>query len=352
VKFIYSAVLIAAISIFSALPTVAQENEPVVIDEVVAQVNDGVLTLSRIKREMKEYTDALVQQGKKPEEAKAEIDGKQGELIANLIIEELLLQKGKEEGLDSDVDAEINKRFLSIMKEQNLKTLEQLYLAMANQGVKPEEIREQWRKQIMRDSVMQRSVDQKVYWGHSASELKKYFENNKQKFTKPETVTISDIFLNFAGRDEAAVKEKAKQLVDQLRKGADFEKLALENSDSPDVKETKGKRGNFTLSSLNDTLVGPIKATKVGEVTDPIVVEGGIEIIRVDERTAASSESYFDEDAVRRAMTIEQLPEARKKFLSELRRDAFIKISEAYRPIVLPHLDKDEKTAEVKKAEK
>lgn len=351
-KFIYSAIFIIAVSVFSVFPTLAQENEPVVIDEVVAQVNDGVLTLSRIKREMKEFTDALIQQGKTPEAAKTEADSKQGELIANLIIEELLVQKGKEEGLDSDVEAQINQRFVQIMKEQNLKTLEQLYAAMNAQGVRPDDIREQWRKQIMKESVIQREVDQKIYWGASGKELKDYFEKNKQKFTKPETVSISDIFLNFAGRDEAAVREKAKQIVAKARKGESFEKLALENSDAPDVKETKGKRGSFTATSLNETLVKPIKATKAGDVTDPIEVEGGIEIIRVDERTEATSESFFDEDVVRRALLVEKRPAALKKFLADLRKDAFIKVSESYRALVMPILEKDQSTAEVKKADK
>lgn len=351
-KFIYSAIFIIATLVLTAVPGLTQENEPVVIDEVVAQINDGVLTLSRIKQDMKEFTDALVAQGKSPEAAKAEIDKKQGELIANLIIEELLLQKGKEEGLDQDVDAQINQRFVQIMKEQNLKTLDDLYKAMDAQGVRPDEIRDQWRKQLMRDAVMQRSVDQKLYWSYSGKELREYFEKNKAKFTKPETVSISDIFLNYAGRDEAGVKEKAKLLVAQLRKGADFEKLALENSDNPDVKENKGKRGTFTITALSEQFVGPIKATKAGDVTDPVEVEGGIEIIRVDERTEATSESFFDEDAVRKAITLEKLPEARKKFLGELRRDAFIKVSEAYRSSVMPHLEMDESTVGVKKADK
>jgi parvulin-like peptidyl-prolyl isomerase len=56
--------------------------------------------------------------------------------------------------------------------------------------------------------------------------LKEYYESHKAKFTKPETITVSEIFLGFAGRDESAVHEKAKQLVADLRGGADFAKLA------------------------------------------------------------------------------------------------------------------------------
>ncbi len=66
-------------------------------------------------------------------------------------------------------------------------------------------------------------------------------------------------------------------------------------------------------------------------------------------KEASSSESFFDEDAVRKVLAYEKIPEARKKFLADLRKDAFIKVSEGYRAIVLPFLNKDEVTAEVKK---
>ncbi len=130
VKFIRSAIFIIAVLSFSIIPIFAQESEAVVIDEVIAQINDGVLTLSRVKRESKEVIEGLIQEGKKPEEAKALVDGKQGEIIAGLIIEELILQKGKEEGIDSEVEIEVNKRFLSIMKQEKMTTLDALYKAM------------------------------------------------------------------------------------------------------------------------------------------------------------------------------------------------------------------------------
>ena len=130
IRFTKSAVLLVAILIFSAFSAFAQENESVVVDEVIAQVNDGVITLSRVKREMKNAVDSLVQKGSKPEEAQAEVEKKKGELIASLIQEELLLQKGKELGVEQEVEARINQEFTRIMKEQNIKTLSDLYKEM------------------------------------------------------------------------------------------------------------------------------------------------------------------------------------------------------------------------------
>ena len=340
VKFINSVVVFALIFCFSAFSAFAQESAPpVVVDEVIAQVNDSVITLSSVKKEMKTAADALVQTaGKKPDEAKAEVEKKEGEIIAGLINEELIMQKGKEIGADADADAQVNQRFLQLMKQYNLKTLDALYKAMNDQGVKPDELRELWKKQIIKDSVMQHEVNAKYYYGRGSKEIKDYYEAHKDKFTTPETVTLSEIFLGFAGRDTPTVRAKADQLIAQARSGADFTKLVAENSDRPDAAQTKGSVGTLKITELNPQVAEAIKGLKAGEVTK-LDVDEGVEIIRVDNRVAASNDSVFDEDAVRSRMTAEALPAEQKKYLAELRKDAFIKVSENYRPLVAPLLD-------------
>jgi peptidyl-prolyl cis-trans isomerase SurA len=350
-RFVNSAILLVALVIFSSFPIFAQENEPIVVDEVIAQVNDGVITLSRIKRQMKEMTDSIVTETKKPQDVvKAEVNSRQGEIIANLINEELMIQKGKEIGVD-DVDGQINQRFVGIMKEQGIKTLEKLYEAMKAQGVDPEEIRAMWRRDFVKGNVIQREVTSKIYQALSGKEIKEYFAANKSKFIKPENVTLSEIFMNFAGRDEGAVREKAKRLVAEIRAGADFKKLIMENSERPDVKTSKGVVGSFDLKELNEKISNPLRGIKQGNVTDPIEIEEGMMILRVDERTGASTEGIFDEDLIRRTIAFERAPNESKKFMIELRKEAYIKISESYRAIVNPILFEEERTAkpEVKK---
>lgn len=351
-RYINSAIFVIAILVFSNAVVFAQESETKVVDEVVAQVNDGVITLSQVRREMNETIDSFVKEGKTPEEARTMVEAKQGELIAGIINEELLMQKGKDLGVDADVDAQINQRFVEIMKQQKIKTLDALYEAMKATNVDPQGIRDMWRKQITRELVMQREVSSKVYLGLAPKEIKAYYEANKAKFTKPETISMSEIFLGFAGRDETAVREKAKQLVTQLRAGADFVKLAAENSDRPNVKDTKGKVGTLNVKELDKTFAEPLKNVKVGGISEPIELPEGIEILRVDERANATSESVFNEEEVRKAIAYERLPEEQKKFMTTLRQDAYIKIGESYRPMVSPILFADERKAEVKKSDK
>ncbi|MBX3299840.1 MAG: SurA N-terminal domain-containing protein [Acidobacteria bacterium] len=324
----------------------AQETEVRVVDEVVAQVNDSVITLSRIKREKKFVIESYIQDGKTRQEAERLVNEREGELIANLINEELMIQKAKEAGLDQDVDATLNQRFVEIMKQNNVRTLDALYQMMRSQGVEPDDLREMWRKQATRDRLIQREVQSKLYWEASGREVKAYFEANKGKFLKPETVSFSEMFLSFAGRDEKAVREKAKQIYAQLLAGGDFDKIAKESGDTPIISDGKGKLEDLRVSEIVEVVGDPLKGVKVGEFTAPFAVdELGMAILRVDKRELPNGEAQFDENAVRLAILQEKAPEATKKFMARLREDAYIKINDTYRPLVSPILFADERKA-------
>ncbi len=343
-KHLYTVLLLLTLVFAAGIAASAQETEERVVDEVVAQVNDGVITLSRVNREIKEIVDGEVQNGKNRSDAQKMIDEKRGELIANLINEELLIQKAKELGIDSDADAAVNERFVQMMKQYGFKNLDQLHQEMEKQGVDPASIRDGWRKQAIKDIVIQREVQQKEYWKPSGKELRDYYDKHKARFTKPETVSFSEIFLGFAGRDENAVREKAKQLVAQLRGGADFSKLQAENSDPGVVTQGKGKVEKAKPGDFSELITNALKDRKAGDVTDPIEASQiGVVILKIDAREAASSESQFDENAVRMAMFQERAPAATRDFMASLRQNAYIKIGDAYRPLVSPILFADDR---------
>src|SRR5689334_6348275 len=121
-----------------------------VVDEVIAQVNDDVITLSMLKKETKERIDALKQSGMTEQQATEEVSKRQAELIATLINEKLLLQKGKELDLASDIEAEVNRRMLQIANEQGITSIEKLYEAMRQSGLNPAAVRRTRRPEMRR----------------------------------------------------------------------------------------------------------------------------------------------------------------------------------------------------------
>ena len=115
----------AVIVMLSPTLVLAQEGEMKVVEEVVAQVNDDIITLSMLRRETKEQIEALQQgKGMTAQQATEEVAKRQNELLATLINEQLLLQKGKELELSQKVEDEVNRRMLEVMKEQGFKSID------------------------------------------------------------------------------------------------------------------------------------------------------------------------------------------------------------------------------------
>jgi peptidyl-prolyl cis-trans isomerase SurA len=336
--------LFALIMMFALSPALAQEGEMQVVDEVIAQVNDDVITLSMLKREMKERVEALKQQsGMTEQQANDEVTKHRNELIATLVNERLLLQKGKELELSEKVESEVNRRMLEIAKEQGIPTINQLIQAMKDSGIIYEDMRQTMRAEIMKQAVLEQDVDSKLFFSFTMDELHKYFDAHKDKFRKPEVVSLSEIYLSLAGKNEAEVKARADQLVAQLRGGADFGTVAAANSEREQNGErsapkTKGKIGNIELPNLREDIASAIKSVKAGAVSDAIKTNDGYQIFRVDERTPGSDASVFNENKVREAMTMERSPKAHEDYLQNLRNEAYIKISENYKDGVAPLL--------------
>ena len=337
--------LFFAFAMVGFLPSVtnAQEGELQVVDEVIAQVNDDIITLSMLKRQSKERIDTLKQNGMSEQQATEEVTKKQADLIATLINEQLLLQRGKELELAADIEAEVNRRMLDVAKEQGIDSIEKLDEAMRNSGMDPVATRATLRTELMKQAVIQQEVDRKIFFGLTIDELKKYFEANKEKFKKPENVTLSEIFLSLAGKREADVRARANELITQLRAGADFGAIAAANSErelnGQRVAPTnKGKVGTFEVPNLRSDIADAIKNLKVGGISEPLRGSDGFQILRVDERQPAGTTATFNENQVREAITIERSPKERDIYMQNLRNDAYVKVAANYQDAVMPLL--------------
>lgn len=343
-KFKYLAPFAALVILtFAAGNIFAQEGEMQVVDEVIAQVNDDVITLSMLKKETKERIDALKQSGMTEQQATDEVSKRQAELIATLINEKLLLQRGKELELANEIEAEVNRRMLQIANDQGINSIEKLYEAMRQSGLVPEDVRRTMRTEMMKQAVMQQEVDRKVYLGFSSEEVKKYYDAHPDKFRKPESIKISEIYLSTIGKDEAAVKARAVELITQARAGADFGALAAANSEREKNGERtapkdKGYVGEFDVPSLREDLMPLLKDVKAGGITDVIRTSEGYQILRVDARTPGGATPTFNDNRVREAMLMETQAKERESYLQNLRNEAFIKVTESYRASVDPLL--------------
>jgi parvulin-like peptidyl-prolyl isomerase len=338
----FAALVLAAAA---ASPARAQEEAPaVVLDEPVAQVDNYVIMLSQLKRENNEFREVLVKQrGMTPEQAEAEIQKKQPEIILNLINEALLVQKGKDmPRLPEEVEAEVNREVLRVAKNSQIATIEQLEEVMRQEGMLLSDVKETLRRQFMRQAVLQREVDAKVYYGLTDKELQEYYNAHRDRFV---SLTLSEIFLGLAGRSEDEVKAKAADLAKRARTGTSFEELVEKNSEHEQTKKTKGlladpdgKTRWFFVSDLSKEVAAAVKDLKAGGVSEPVKIDEGYMILRVNERDDSFKENY-----VRGVLTQERAEKEREKYLRTLRGEAYIKPADAFKDAIQPILEQDKR---------
>jgi peptidyl-prolyl cis-trans isomerase SurA len=328
------AVRLLAVAFVLAISTTARAQEPELVNEIVARVNNDIITRADYLDAMRAFKEELTRQmqGKGEAEIAAEYERQKGNVLDYMIDDLLLEQKAKELGID--VEAEVNQQMLQIAKENGLKDLAALEKALRDQGIDPENARASMRKKIQQQYVVQREVIQPIYSRLSEKDRREFYEKHKDAFVTPGEVTLSEIFLPLEGHTADEVTQRAKRVVEELRAGVSFADAVKANSPSSRASRAQdGKLGTFKPDELKEDIAAAISTLKVGEVTEPIRHQDGFQIIRVDDRKASAVVSFDSPDvqnAISRAATMERAEDARKKYLQKLREEAFIEISKGY----------------------
>lgn len=317
-----------------AFATPASAQEPERVNEIVARVNNDIITLFDYNNALRDFKEQLTREmaGKPEAQINAEFE-RMKPTILDFMIENLLLeQKAKE--LNIDVEAEVNQRMKEIATENGLPNLLAFENELKKQGVDPEAARSQIRRQLQQQYVIQREVLSPIFQSLNDKDRRDYYEKNKDKVTTPGEVTISEIFLPLEGHTADEVDQRAKRLVAELRAGKNFEEAATAYSPASRASRAqKGKLGTFKQGELKGDITAAISTLKPGEVTEPIRLQDGFQIIRLDERKAPTVRAFEDADVqnfIGRAATMERAEEARKKYMKKLREDAFLEISKDY----------------------
>jgi hypothetical protein len=157
-------VTVLTLAFVLAISTSARADEPAVVNVILAQVNNDVITLADYKRALQPFREELKLQmpGKSDAEIDTELERLKGDVLDSLIDDLLLEQRAKELGLDGDVDAEVNREMLRVAKEMNLKHIDELKNELRTEGLDFEDVRSDLRKYFQRQLVLEREVLQPV----------------------------------------------------------------------------------------------------------------------------------------------------------------------------------------------
>lgn len=330
-KFIIS---VLAIGVVFALTAPAHAQEAELVNEIVARVNNDIITRVDYLNALRDFREELVRQmqGKTDAQVDVEYERLKSSVLDFMVDDLLIEQKAKEMNLD--VEAEVNQQMAQVAKDNGFQNVLAFENELKKQGIDPETFRASIRKRLQQQLVIQREVLSPIYQRLNDKDRRDFYDKHKDAFTTQGEETISEIFLPLEGHTADEVSQRAKRLVAELRAGKNFEEAVQENSPaSRATRAQKGKVGSFKQGELNNDISAAISSLKAGEVTEPIRLQDGFQIVRLDERKPATLlpiESPEVQTAISRAATMERAEDARKKYLKKLREDSFVEITKGY----------------------
>ena len=366
-----SVLLVVAASL-ALIPLVL--NADTVVEEIIARVNNSIITRSDYARSREQLKDEIKQQN--PSNADKEFAEKDRDVLRDLIDQQLLLEKGKDLGITADTD--LIKKLDEMRKQMNLDSMEELEKAAQSQGISYEDFKQNLRNQIITQKVIGQEVGSHL--NITKEEEQKFYEEHKSEMEQPEQVRLSEILVavqkpeapkpgpgakGAAGtapkvaeqpggptenaappapgvvaseqapvqseeQQLAAAEAKAHSLLEQIKKGASFEDVAKKSSDGPSAAQG-GDLGLFKRGTLSKELEDKTFAMKAGEVTDVIRTKQGFVILKVNEHQMAGVPTFKQvEPRIQDALYYQKLQPALRVYLKKLREEAYIDIHQGY----------------------
>jgi peptidyl-prolyl cis-trans isomerase D len=129
-------------------------------------------------------------------------------------------------------------------------------------------------------------------------DLQRLYSQNQEAFRTPERVKARHILLKTQGKpatEEAAIKAKGENLLKQIKGGADFAKLAKENSEDPGSGANGGDLGDWiTHGQMVPEFDKAIFSLKTGETSDLVKTMYGYHIVQTLARQDAGVRTFAE----------------------------------------------------------
>src|SRR3954466_9102603 len=160
-----------------------------VVEEIIARVNNQIITRSEFVRSKDQLRDEVKQQD--ANHADKAFSDREKDVLRDLIDQQLLLDKGKDLGISADTD--LIKQLDQMRKDMKLDSMEALEKEAEKQGISWEDFKQQQKNQIITRKVIGDQVG-----GHlsiSKEELEKFYDEHKNEMEQPEFIRLSEILV-------------------------------------------------------------------------------------------------------------------------------------------------------------
>lgn len=255
------------------------------LDRIVAIVDDDVITASELVERMRFIQRQFEASGR----ALPPDDVLMSQLLERLVLDSLQMQMGRRAGIR--VSEEELTRAVRSIAQQNGLDLETFQAALARDGMSYRDFREQIRREMIIGRVQQNRVNDRIYI--SPQELRNFLDSPVGRAATADDYRVGHILLSVSGDASAdavdAAEREAREIVEELRGGADFAQLAVARSAGQRALDG-GDLGWRKAGQLPSLFAEAVIGANVGEVLDPIRSSSGFHVVKLlDKRGAGDS---------------------------------------------------------------
>lgn len=293
----------------------------VMLDRVVAIVNQDVIVWSELYREMEGSAPPQVREMKQEEKAQF-FKANEAVFLEGLIDERLQLQEAK--ALNINVDSDDAKEAVENIKKKYSITDEQLADSLKKEGTTMDEYKKRLTDQITISRLVNRQIRSKILL--SEDDVAKFLRENRDMINTADSYRISQIFFRMPKNETArkSLVEKGQAVYARAVGGEDFKALAKEFSEDPSA-DSGGDLGFIKKADLLREFGEALSRMKTGDVSKPFWTERGLHLIRLDEKTEIKDEAVLREEA-RQILYTKLFTERYKAWLKGLREKSFIEV--------------------------
>lgn len=290
----------------------------VIVEEILAQVGDEIITKSEYDNQMRRMEEELRRYYKGSDLDKNLADQK-SQLLDFMINQKLLEQKAKE--LNISVEDDINAAVKRLRDENQFPDDAALDTALKQEGSSLIQLREDFRKRIVQQKILWNYVQGKV--NISEDEIRNYYEQHKNEMVTDATTKIQRFSFANPDGDKEALQVEAKSALEALRAGKE-----ITTAEFPDLKTEEPME--VSKAELDPRFSGILDATSVGSFTEPVDIPTGWLIIKVEDRKESQPIPLEEARAkIYNVLLQERAEKYQKSFLEDLRKQSYVVVKQA-----------------------
>ena len=259
------------------------------------------------------------------------------DLIEKEVVRELVHQQGKKNNLK--IDSELIEKELESLRKP-YPSEEEFNKALSARSITLEDLKNSMAVDINARQLLNEHIKGKI--DISDADVKKYYEDNKPKFQRPEsfrtrhilaalftpeelrTQSISELQKN---REYFFIKAERKidDIIKELKEGADFEELAKQKSDDEGSKDNGGDLGFIYKGVFDSAYDEAVSKLSPGETSGKIETRFGFHVAQLIEKHPSELAPFDEmEKAIQKYLFTEEAKKLVTAYVNSLKKQAQI----------------------------